>query len=128
MMDFQVGVDLIEVSRIETALRRFGRRFLERIYTPAEQALCRGRPPELAVRFAVKEAVMKALGTGRRGVGWREVEVLSDPRGRPVVYLHGRARARAALLHLSGFAVSLSHSRDLAVASVVGWGDAEVGP
>ncbi|MGC8873924.1 MAG: holo-ACP synthase [Chloroflexia bacterium] len=122
-MELQVGVDLVEIARVEEALRRFGRRFLERIYTPAEQAFCRGRVPELAARFAVKEAAMKALGTGLRGVGWREVEVLPDARGRPLLYLHGRAQARAAELGLTGFSVSLSHERGHAIALVVGWGD-----
>jgi holo-[acyl-carrier protein] synthase len=124
-MDLQVGVDLIEIGRIEGALARFGERFLRRIYTPAERGYCRGRPAELAARFAAKEATMKALGTGRRGVGWREVEVLADRRGRPIVRLHGRALRRAAELGLTGFAVSLSHSRGMAVASVVAWGDGE---
>lgn len=121
-MQLQVGVDLIEIARVEEALRRFGQRFLDRIYTPAEQAFCRGRVPELAARFAAKEATMKALGTGRRGVGWREVEVLPDERGRPLLYLYGRAQARAEALGLTGFAVSLSHERGHAVALVVGWG------
>ncbi len=126
-MDVQVGVDLIEIPRITAVLKRFGRRFLERVYTPTEQALCRGRPSELAARFAAKEATMKALGTGRKGVGWREVEVLRDPRGRPLIYLHGRAQARAAALGLSGFRVSLSHDREMAIAMVVAWGDGEAG-
>lgn len=124
-MDLQVGVDLIEIERIEGVVGRFGERFLARVYTPAERAFCQGRLAELAVRFAAKEAVMKALGTGRRGVGWREVEVLADRRGRPIIRLHERARRRAAELGLNGFAVSLSHSRGMAVASVVAWGDGE---
>ncbi len=120
-MNLQVGVDLVEIARLEAVLRRHGRRFLDRIYTPAEQLLCRGRPPELAARFAAKEATMKALGTGRRGVGWREVEVLSDRRGRPLLCLRGRAAARAAELGLGSFAVSLSHERTVAIAMVVAW-------
>lgn len=122
-MELQVGVDIVEISRVEAVLERFGERFLQRIYTPAEQALCRGRAPELAARFAAKEAAMKALGTGRRGVGWREIEVLSDRRGRPLLFLYGRAKARAAELGLQRFAVSLSHERHLAVATVVAWGE-----
>ena len=69
-----VGVDLIEIERIRATLDKFGDRFLKRVYTEAEVAYCRGRVPELAVRFAAKEAVMKALGTGARGVGWRDIE------------------------------------------------------
>ncbi|MGB9723209.1 MAG: holo-ACP synthase [Chloroflexia bacterium] len=122
-MEFQIGVDVVEISRLEAVLKRFGERFLRRIYTPAEQALCRGRVPELAVRFAAKEAAMKALGTGRRGVGWREIEVLADRRGRPLLFLHGRAGERAAELGLQHFAVSLSHERHLAVATVIAWGE-----
>ncbi len=124
-MHLQTGIDLVEIARIEGVLRRFGQRFLDRIYTPAEQALCRGRAPELAARFAAKEATMKALGTGRRGVGWREIEVLSDLRGRPLLRLHGRAQARAQALGLHGFVVSLSHERAIAVASVIAWGSEE---
>jgi holo-[acyl-carrier protein] synthase len=126
-MNLQIGVDLVEIPRIEAVLRRHGRRFLDRIYTPAEQKRARGRPSELAARFAAKEATMKALGTGRRGVSWREVEVLSDPRGRPVLRLHGRAAARAAELGLAAFAVSLSHERTMAVAMVVAWGSEPLG-
>jgi holo-[acyl-carrier protein] synthase len=116
---FSVGVDIIEVERIEAVLQRHGQRFLQRVYTLAEQAYCRGRVPELAVRFAAKEAVSKALGTGMRGIAWREMEILGDERGKPLVHLHGRAKARAEELGLSDFAVSLSHSRDYAVALVM---------
>lgn len=114
-----VGVDIIEIERIQHAILRWDRRFLTRIYTQAELALCRGRVPELAVRFAAKEAISKALGTGLFGVSWREMEVLADARGKPLIYLHGRAAARADELGLREFAVSLSHSRDYAIAFVV---------
>lgn len=126
-MNLQIGVDLVEIPRISSVLERHGQRFLDRIYTPAEQKRARGRPAELAARFAAKEATMKALGTGRRGVSWREVELLSDPRGRPLLRLHGRAAARAAELGLTGFSVSLSHERSLAVAMVVAWGEEPLG-
>ena len=124
---FSVGVDIIEIERIEAVLRRHGERFLQRVYTPKEQAYCRGRAPELAVRFAAKEAVSKALGTGLRGIAWREMEILGDERGKPLVHLHGRAQARAEELGLSEFAVSLSHSRDYAVAFVVAAGERNTG-
>jgi holo-[acyl-carrier protein] synthase len=81
--------------------------------------------PELAVRFAGKEAISKALGTGLNGVSWREMEILADLRGKPIVHLHGRAAARAAELGLECFAISLSHSHDNAVAFVVGGKSAE---
>ena len=122
---FSVGVDIIEIERIEAILQRHGKRFLQRVYTPAEQAYCRGRVPELAARFAAKEAISKALGTGLRGIAWQEMEILGDERGKPLVHLHGRARARAGELGLSEFAVSLSHSRAYAVAFVVAAGKAE---
>jgi holo-[acyl-carrier protein] synthase len=114
-----IGVDIVEIPRIEKALARRGERFLRRIYTDSEVAFCRGRLPELAARFAAKEAVAKALGTGMRGVAWREIEILPDQRGKPHVHLHGRASQRAQDIKLDHFAISLSHSREHAVAVVV---------
>lgn len=119
MDSYAAGVDVIEIARIEAALARHGDRFLKRVYSELEAAFCRGRVSELAVRFAAKEAVMKALGTGAHGVSWREIEVLPNHRGKPLVYLHGRARKRAEKIGLSGIDVSLSHSRELAIAFVV---------
>ncbi len=122
-----VGVDLVEIPRVARALNRYGERFLRRVFTPAEVIYSRGRVPELAGRFAAKEAVAKALGVGMRmlapeGVEWHEVEVLGDWRGRPEVYLHGRAASRAAQLGLTRWAVSLSHEREYAIAFVVAMG------
>jgi holo-[acyl-carrier protein] synthase len=117
-----VGVDIIEIERIKQVLQRHGERFLRRVYTEAEIAYCRGRVPELAARFAAKEAMSKALGTGlvgRGGIFWREVEVLPDARGKPLVHLHGQAQDRAQSLGLKKFAISLSHSQEYAVAFVV---------
>ena len=113
------GVDIIEISRVGEVLERYGRRFLERIYTPDEIAYCRERPPNLAARFAAKEATMKALGTGVRGVGWKDIEVVRRPSGAPAIVLRGRAKARARLLGVEEISVSLSHSREYAVAFVV---------
>src|SRR5688500_18132569 len=113
------GVDAIELDRVRKTLNRHPERFFTRVYTPLEAAYCRGRVPELAVRFAAKEAVMKALGTGTHGVGWREIEILSDRRGKPLVYLHGRAAARAEAIGLGQPEVSMSHSDTLALAFVV---------
>lgn len=113
------GIDIIEIPRIARVVDRYGERFLRRVYTEAEQALYRGRVPELAARFAAKEAISKALGTGIWGIRWREMEVLPDMRGKPLVYLHGAASARARALNLRHFDVSLSHSREYAVAVVV---------
>jgi holo-[acyl-carrier protein] synthase len=114
-----VGVDIIEIERIAKALERFGDRFLGRIYTQAEVDHCRGRVAEIAARFAAKEAISKALGTGIRGLTWQEMEILPDPLGQPQVYLHGSALERARALGLMDFAVSLSHSQEYALAFVV---------
>jgi holo-[acyl-carrier protein] synthase len=114
-----VGVDAVEIDRIARSLERFGERFLRRVYTEKEILYCRGRVSELAARFAAKEAISKALGTGIRGIVWREMEILPDRRGKPLVYLHGRAALRAVELGLAEFEVSLTHARELAIAVVV---------
>lgn len=98
---------------------RWRERFLERVYTSAELRYCRGRVPELAVRFAGKEAIAKALGTGIHGLAWRDMEILPDPLGKPTVTLHHRALARARSIGLTVFEISLSHAREFAVAVVV---------
>ena len=113
------GVDIIEIPRIKKTLDRYGERFLKRIFTPDEIAYCRGRSPNLAGRFAAKEATMKALGTGVRGVGWKDIEVIRAESGAPSVKLHGRAKARADMLKVSELSLSISHSREFAVAFVV---------
>ena len=114
-----VGVDMIETDRVGRVLARHPERFLKRVYTEAEIAFCRGRVAELAARFAAKEALMKALGTGARSVGWREIEVLPDQRGKPLVYLYGGARARANVIGLTAIDISLTHLMSFAVAVVV---------
>ena len=116
----RTGVDIVEISRIGEAVSRWGDRFFNRIYTPGELAYAKGRLPQLAGRFAAKEAVMKALGTGVRGVGWREIEVVRKPGQAPTVVLHGRAKARGEHLGLGELAISISHSRDYAVVVAVG--------
>lgn len=114
-----VGVDIVEMARMRRALERWGDRILRHVFTPDEIAYCHGRLPELAARFAAKEAISKALGTGMVGVSWVEMEVRTDERGKPLVALHGRALARANHLGLSQWAISLSHTADSAVAFVV---------
>jgi holo-[acyl-carrier protein] synthase len=114
-----VGVDAIEIERIARVYDKFGERFLRRVYTEREAARYRGRINELAARFAAKEAVSKALGTGLVGIRWREIEVMPDRRGKPLVYLYGQAHERAAFLGLTEFAISLTHARELAIAFVV---------
>ena len=113
------GVDIIEISRIARTLERYGHRFLRRVYTPRELEYCRGRPSKLASRFAAKEATMKALGTGVRGVGWKDIEVSRAPSGAPSILLHGRALTRAQRLGVLEISVSMSDSREHAVAFVV---------
>jgi holo-[acyl-carrier protein] synthase len=117
---FAVGTDIIEIERVADVIARHGDRFLNRVYTPDEIAHCRGRIPELAVRFAAKEAVMKALGTGIRGVGWKDIEILPNRRGKPLIFLYRRGEARAERIELRGLEVSLTHSKDFAIAVVVG--------
>lgn len=119
-----IGIDLIEIPRFDRVYAQHGDRLLERVFTRAEVLYCRGHVPELAARFAAKEAVSKALGVGMRmlaqdGIGWREAEILGDPRGKPLIQLYGRAAARAAELGIVEWAVSLSHTHDNAIALVV---------
>jgi len=113
------GVDIIEIPRIKQTFDRYGERFLKRVFTPDEIAYCRGRAPNLAGRFAAKEATMKALGTGVRGVSWKDIEVIRAESGAPSVKLHGRAKARAERLQVVEISLSISHSREFAVAFVV---------
>lgn len=114
-----VGVDIIETQRIQRSIDRFGARFLWRVYTTQELDYCQGRIPSLAARWAAKEAVAKALGTGIGDVGWREIEVVNNHRQRPSVKLHGTAASLAAQLEISSFQISLSHTKTYAVAFVV---------
>ncbi len=113
-----VGVDIIEIARIAKAIDRWGDSFLERVYTGLELKLYGDRPSSLAARFSGKEAVIKALGYP--GIGLRDIEILSDLEGKPLVKLRGRARRRAGKLGLSHLAISLSHCREYAVACAVG--------
>jgi holo-[acyl-carrier protein] synthase len=123
-----VGVDLLEIPRLARAVERWGERFLRYVYTPAEIAFCRGRIPELAARFAAKEAISKALGTGLCGISWTEMEILADRRGKPQITLYGRALARAQELGLTEWAISLTHSEEHALAFVVADGRGDAGP
>ena len=118
------GVDLVEIARIERAVRNHGDRFLQRVFTKNEILYSRGRVSELAARFAAKEAVSKALGVGLRalardGIYWKDVEVTGDNRGKPIVRLFGRAAERAEELGLTEWSVSLTHTKEHAMAFVV---------
>ncbi|RJX23099.1 MAG: holo-[acyl-carrier-protein] synthase [Ammonifex sp.] len=117
-----IGTDIVDVGRIRRALERWGERFLKRVYTPAEQACCGTKTGVffyLAGRFAAKEAVLKALGVGRDGVGFNEVEILNDTSGRPLVVLKGRAAAVAQSQGISRVLLSISHDAGSAVAFAV---------
>lgn len=120
-----IGLDLVEVARVERAEARWGKAFLKRVFTPREIADCGDgavRAQRLAARFCAKEAVFKALGRGRPALGWREVEVVKGESGQPRVALSGRALARARELGVSEVLVSLTHVTVLAMAEVVAVG------
>jgi holo-[acyl-carrier protein] synthase len=121
----RTGVDLIEIARIRTAIVRHGEHFLQRVFTVNELIHCQGRVESLAGRFAAKEAVGKALGTGiwRNGIVWTDIETLRDPQsGAPLLHLHNAAADHAAALGLHEWSLSLSHDRQRVVAFVVAVG------
>jgi holo-[acyl-carrier protein] synthase len=117
------GIDIAEVPRIEASIARFGDRFLRRIFTEAEIRYCESkanRVERYAARFAAKEAAMKAIGTGwNHGVAWRDVEVSRQPGGRPTIAFHGKAAEFAAKLGAVHVALSLSHTKEYAIAQVI---------
>jgi holo-[acyl-carrier protein] synthase len=117
------GIDLTEIGRIQKSMDRYGERFLARVYTAAEQAYClrkRNAAESFAARFAAKEACAKALGTGiSYGVNWLEIEVVRELSGRPTLKFHGRAAEFAASLGVVHAALSITHTTDLAMASVI---------
>jgi holo-[acyl-carrier protein] synthase len=118
-----LGSDLIEIARIEASIERFGARFLERVFTPAEIAYCQSKKQaaeSFAARFAAKEAAAKALGTGiSLGIAWPEIEVRREPTGQPALHWSGRALERAQALGVKRTSLSLSHGREIALAVVV---------
>jgi holo-[acyl-carrier protein] synthase len=117
------GVDLAEVARIRTSIERFGARFVDRIYTPAEIAYAErkaNRYERYAARFAAKEAGMKAIGTGwKRGVTWQDFEVANLPGGKPTLRFHGVAAEVARTLGVRNVALSLTHTAELGMAHVI---------
>lgn len=122
-----MGVDVVEVDRIEAAIVRHGTPFLERIYTPNEIAYCeshKNRFERYAARFAVKEAAMKALGTGwSRGVRWRDIEIANLPSGKPTLKLAGATEQIADRLGVQHISISISHGKNIAIAQVIFEGD-----
>jgi holo-[acyl-carrier protein] synthase len=115
-----IGIDIVEIERVESAIKRWGERFLSRIYTETELRSYQDRLSSLASKFAAKEAVMKVLGTGGIGIGWREIEILNGNDGRPSVKLYGQALNKAEELNLKELSVSLSDSKQHAVAVAIG--------
>jgi holo-[acyl-carrier protein] synthase len=118
-----IGTDLIETRRVEASIIRFGDRFLERIFTAGEIAYCKRKKnaaESFAARFAAKEAGAKALGTGiSRGVSWKEFEVRREVSGRPTIHMVGRAAEFAKAIGIRKIHLSLTHSRELAMAVVI---------
>jgi holo-[acyl-carrier protein] synthase len=118
-MSLHIGIDLVAVGQIEGSVACHGDRFLERVYTARELADSRRDPSRLAARFAAKEATMKALGRADEGIGWRSIEVLSDPAGHTSIQLSGAAAELADRRGITSLAVSLTHQRRHAAAVVV---------
>lgn len=117
------GIDLIEIARIERAIERHGERFFKRFFTEKEVIFCEGRSASLAGRFAVKEAVAKALGTGVGDFEWTDIEVVCDGRGKPELVLHDRARVLANAKGYIHWTISLSHTDTHAIGLAVAIGD-----
>jgi len=115
-----VGLDLVEISRIQAVTEKYGIRFLQRVYTSQELEYCFKESkriyPELSARFAAKEAVVKSLGTGMRGVTWKDVEVVRNALGKPGIVLHERAKGIADQLGIKQIHISLSHTESVAAA------------
>lgn len=124
-MPLSSGVDLVEIQRLQAAIDRHGERFLNRIFTPRELEEVGQNTASLAARFAAKEAVSKALGTGIGPVNWHEIEVLRGPARQPLLYLHGAAERLAHQLCLVEWSLSLSHTFTYAIALVVASGSLE---
>ena len=124
-MLLKTGVDLVEIERLQQTIDRYGERFLQRVFTEKELAEVGSNTASLAARFAAKEAVAKALGTGIGLVSWREIEIQRGPSREPRLHLSGQARSMAGLLGLQNWSISLSHTRSHAIAVAVAIGNLE---
>ena len=118
-VNIAVGIDIIEVDRVRKVYEHHGERFLQRVFTEREIQQCRGKINRFAARFAAKEAISKALGTGIHGVAWREMEIVQLRSGRPTVRLHGKAKLRAEQLGISAFDVSMSDLAHFSIAIAI---------
>ncbi len=118
-----IGIDLVKSARIKKITERFGDRFLNRVFTPAEVAYARKKKyPEqpLSARFAVKEAVLKALGIGvQMGINWQEIETTHDPFGKPVTQLSGQTQKIAQEKLVSKIFTSITHEKDFSIANII---------
>ena len=114
-----VGVDIVEITRIDGLIKRWGQTFLQRVFTPSELKLY-NNTSSLAARFAAKEAILKALGACDKGISWQDIEILTERDGKPWVNLMGRAKLQADESAISKINISLSHSKEYAVAFVIG--------
>jgi holo-[acyl-carrier protein] synthase len=121
-MILRTGVDIIEISRVADVVERHGKHYLERVYTAAELEQCGKNIESLAGRFAAKEAVAKALGTGIGDVAWKDIEILGDEQNAPTLTLRGAAEQKSKELGLTNWSVSISHSMSHAVALAVAVG------
>ncbi|GAB4489345.1 MAG: holo-ACP synthase [Anaerolineales bacterium] len=121
-MTLRTGIDLCEIPRLREAAQRRGERFLARVFTATERKECGENYASLAARFAAKEAVAKALGTGLGPVSFTEIEITRGENREPILRLHGKALERALALNLTEWAISLSHTQEYALASVVAIG------
>jgi holo-[acyl-carrier protein] synthase len=117
------GIDLVEIERFQATLDRHGNRFLERVFTEAERKEAGDQTASLAARFAAKEAVAKALGTGIGPVSWHDIEIRRGAARQPLLMLHGAAARLAAELGLIEWSISLSHTHEMAVAVAFAAGD-----
>jgi holo-[acyl-carrier protein] synthase len=124
MNQVATGIDMIEIERIQRAAERHGDRFYRRFFTQQEIEFCQGRAPSLAGRFAIKEAVAKALGTGIGDFNWTDIEVVCDGRGKPELILHERAKQLADEKGLRLWSISLTHTDTHAMGLAVALGDA----
>lgn len=122
-MILRTGIDLVDIERLQALKPEIRERFIRRVYTPREQALCGGALASLAGRFAAKEAVAKALGVGIGPVAWQEIEILAGEAGQPMLELHGNARRIAEQQGLLTWSISISHSRRQAVALAAAIGE-----
>ncbi|MHC4455999.1 MAG: holo-ACP synthase [Planctomycetota bacterium] len=125
------GIDLVDCPRIEQMLNKHGRRFINRVFTAAEQAYAdsnKDRIEKLAGRFAAKEAILKLMGTGWRGkIAWTDIEIVNNPSGQPEVALSGEVEKIADRLGIKHISVSITHTANFAIASAVALAQSDEG-